>query len=211
MKFYERYYQNNYEEIITYYPRYYRDVFEMVEILKALGRVTDTLEEQIEQAYLNHFIMQADDNTIGIWERILEITDTVGLSLYQRKCAVIGRLCGVGHIGEPEIRAIISNYTENGVGVDFSRGVISVIIDGEVFGEDILLNTLLRRIPAHLALSMFIHTTRQFREELQVQFAGALSTVVSGGPPAVKHHSTVRTDSAGGLFCHTHTTSKFMG
>lgn len=184
MKFYNKYYQSNYEEILTYYPRYYRDVFEMVEILKALGRVTDTLEDQIEQTYLNHFIMQADDTTVGIWEKILGITDTSGLSLYQRKCAIMGRLSSVGHIGEPEIRVIISNYTDNTVEVDFAHGIISVVIDGETFGEGILLNTLLRRIPAHLALDMKVRVRRRFRRDLRVGC---------------------------GTFCHTHTTSKLIG
>ena len=41
MKFYDKYYTSNYEELITYYPRFYRDVFEMVEILKAHGRIAD--------------------------------------------------------------------------------------------------------------------------------------------------------------------------
>ena len=49
MKFYDKYYTSNYEELITYYPRFYRDVFEMVEILKAHGRIADGMEDNIEQ------------------------------------------------------------------------------------------------------------------------------------------------------------------
>ena len=56
MKFYEKYYASNYEELITYYPRFYRDVFEMVEILKAYGRIADNLENNIEQIFFNSFI-----------------------------------------------------------------------------------------------------------------------------------------------------------
>ena len=47
MKFYEKYYASNYEELITYYPRFYRDVFEMVEILKANGRITAGIAEPL--------------------------------------------------------------------------------------------------------------------------------------------------------------------
>lgn len=61
MKFYIKYYKNNYEKLLTYYPRYYRDVFEMVEILKAYGKISDVLELQIEQAYLNNFVLEADE------------------------------------------------------------------------------------------------------------------------------------------------------
>ena len=65
MKFYDKYYTSNYEELITYYPRFYRDVFEMVEILKAHGRIADGMEDNIEQAYLNGFIDYADEATIA--------------------------------------------------------------------------------------------------------------------------------------------------
>ena len=76
MRLYEKYYKSNYEELIIYYPRYYREVFEMVEILKAFGRVSDGLEADIEQAYLNNFILTADAETIKVWEGMLDITYT---------------------------------------------------------------------------------------------------------------------------------------
>lgn len=173
MRLYEKYYKNNFEELITYYPRYYRDVFEMVEILKAFGRVADGLEANIEQTYLNNFILTADAETIKVWEEILDITYTKQLSLDQRKRVVIARIAGYGHIGEPEIRGIIANYTERAVAVDFKRGVIFITIDGEIFDETNLWDTLKRRIPAHLALDMKVHIQRQFRQRIDFHFGGA--------------------------------------
>lgn len=173
MKLYEKYYKNNFEELITYYPRYYREVFEMVEILKAFGRVADGLEANIEQTYLNNFILTADAETIKVWEEILEITYTRPLTLDQRKRVVIARLAGYGHIGEPEIRAIIANYTERAVAVDFEKGVVFITIEGEVFDEANLWNTLLRRIPAHLALNVKVHIQRAFRQRIDFHFGGA--------------------------------------
>lgn len=173
MKLYERYYKNNYEELITYYPRYYRDVYEMVEILKAFGRISDGLEEHIEQAYLNNFILTADAETIKVWEELLEITYTKKLTLDQRRRVVIARIMGYGHIGEPEIRGIIANYTERAVAVGFAKGVISITIEGDVFDEENLWKTILRRIPAHLALDMKIEIKRTFRQRIDVRFGGA--------------------------------------
>lgn len=173
MKFYDKYFKSNYEELITYYPRYYRDVFEMVEILKAEGRIADELEAHIEQAYLNNFVLTADLETVKIWEKILNITYSKPLTLDQRKRVIIGRISGYGHIGEPEIRGVIANYTDNTVAVDFARGVIYIVINGEIFDENNLLNTLLRRIPAHLALDMQIHIRRTFRQTLDISFGGA--------------------------------------
>lgn len=192
MKFYERYYASNYDELITHYPRFYRDVYEMREILKAYGRITDVLEGQVEQAFFNHFILTADAETIKIYEDMLGITYKEKLTLDQRKRVVIARLIGANHIGEPEIREVISNYTENAVAIDFARGVITVVIDGEIFDETNLLNTLLRRIPAHLALDMSIHVQREFRQRLDFGFGGAAGAHFSATPVGEDRASTMR-------------------
>lgn len=176
MKFYARHYKNNYEKLLTYYPRYYRDVFEMVEILKAYGQISDALEAQIEQAYLNNFVLEADESTVRGWEDTLGITYSESLSLEQRRRVIIARIAGHGHIGEPEIREVISNYTDKTVSVDFAKGIIYIVIEGEIFDENNLLRTLLRRIPAHLALDMRIHIRRTFRQELNVSFGAAAGT-----------------------------------
>ena len=49
LNLYNRYYQNNYEELITYYPLFYREIYEMKEILKAQGKLADDLEACIER------------------------------------------------------------------------------------------------------------------------------------------------------------------
>lgn len=237
MKLYERYFKNGYEELITYYPRYYREFFEMVELLKALGRISVEMEDNIERAYLNNFILTADAETIKIWEGVLNITYTAKLTLDQRKRVVIARIMGYGHIGEPEIRGIIANYTDTAVTVDFAQGVISITIDGEIFDETNLMNTLLQRIPAHLALDVKAHIRRVFRQRLEVYFSGAvgahitapllnepressravyvgysgfLSPGITGVPLDPETASSRRTDGAGGVFCYTHIKSKLI-
>ena len=193
MNFYKKYFKNNYEELIRYYPRFYRDVFEMVEILKVCGQIADTLESNIEQVYFNNFVLTADTKTIKMWEKILGITYEENLPLNQRKNVVIGRISGYGHIGEPEIRSIIANYTKNDVKIDFSMGVITIIIDGNVFDEMNLLNTLLCRIPAHLVLDMRVHIKRIFKQQPRLCYGAFLM-------PKVKS-----------TYCHTHITSKLIG
>ena len=121
MRLYNRYYKSNYHELISHYPRYYREVFEMVEILKAQGKVVDALEDNIEQTFLDHFILTADPPTLRTWEKFLGITYEEQLALEQRRRVVIARLCGLGHIGEPEIRAIIGNYSDGETDVDFEN------------------------------------------------------------------------------------------
>lgn len=217
MKFYDRHYGSGYDELITYYPRFYRDIYEIVEILKVFGRISDGLEMKIEQAYLNNFILAADAETVKIWEKVLGITYKEMLTLDQRKSVVIGRISGYGHIGEPEIRGIIANYTENAVAVDFARGVITIVIDGEIFDENNLLETLLRCIPAHLELDMNVHTSRTFRQRIDFCYGaatGSYSGLLISSDMEIslnkKHASTRLTGRAGDMLFHTHVKSKLI-
>ena len=51
--FYNKYYPNNYEELISYYPKFYREVFEMRAILEAEGSLADDMEDNIERVFDN--------------------------------------------------------------------------------------------------------------------------------------------------------------
>lgn len=157
-------------------PLFYLDVYEMREILKAQGRLGDGIFEATERVINNNFILLADAETVGQWEDMLKITHDGPMTLDQRKSVIMGLVCGNGHIGEPEIRAIIAQYTPQAVTVGFAKGVIYITIEGEVFGEGSLLETLLRRIPAHLALRIQLRKTRVFRQALSVGFGGAVGT-----------------------------------
>lgn len=210
MKLYEKE-QSGYEELVSYYPRFYKTVEEMVALLKYFGSVCDDMEAQAEQAYLNNFIMEADADTIKSWEQTLHISYTEPLSLDQRRRVVLGRVSGNGHIGEPEIRIIIAAYTQAPVTVDFAKGIITVVIAGGIFGEDNLLDTLLRRIPAHLALDMKAEIKRTFRQRIYVGYGGAVGAYFNPQPVDVKRASTERMETAGGLFYHTRITSKLIG
>ncbi len=115
MKFYEPYYANNYEELITYYPRFYRNVFEMVEILKAHGRILDDIERNIEQTYLNGFIDYADEATISKLENFLKIGQSKNRTLEERRKLVKSYFVGSGKISASKIYQMIAVYTDSPV------------------------------------------------------------------------------------------------
>lgn len=211
MKFYEKYFKNCYEELLTYYPDFYKNVYEMVEILKAFGSLSDDLEAAVEQTYLNNFILTADDRTIKIWETVLHITYKEKLSLEQRKRVVIGFVSGGKHIGEREIRELISTYTSNLKSIDFKNGVVKIEVDGEIFDEENLLNTLLHRIPAHLKLAMTVRVKRIIRGTLEMYGISRMRMRLRASPVPVKHADTAIAESVGGTFCYTRTQSKLIG
>lgn len=140
-------------------PLFYLDVYEMREILKAQGRLADDLRDSTERIIRNNFILLADEPTVKEWENILNITYDVPMTLDQRKNVIIGHICGYAHIGEPEIREIIALYTDFSVTVAFAKGVITITIDGigSILGFSNLVETLLKRIPAHLALRFSVN------------------------------------------------------
>lgn len=119
MKFYDKYFANNYEELITYYPRFYRDVFEMVEILKAHGGVADELEANIEQTYLNSFIDYADEETIEQLEKFLMIGLNKSRTLEERRRLVKSYFVGFGKVSASMIVEMIQSYTGASVDIKF--------------------------------------------------------------------------------------------
>lgn len=169
-------YPNNFQELCAAMPLFYLDVFEMRAILRAQGRLLDGVCGGVENVVDFNFILTADDATIRMWEKALKITYKGKLTLDQRKRVVIGYIIGLGHIGEPEIRGIIGQYTPGHVDFDFMRGTITVVVEGEIPGEENLLETLLRRIPAHLTLKIYIHIRKQYRQTIPFAQGGAVGT-----------------------------------
>lgn len=159
MKFYDKYYANNFEELITYYPRLYRNVFEMVEILKAYGEIADEMEANIEQTYLNCFIDYADEATIEQLEKFLSIGLSKSRTLEERRRLVKAYFVGFGRVSATMIAEMIQSYTgaqvdirlepfdeagNNMLYIDFQRGSEPTLYMGDI---SLLLG---KKIPAHI-------------------------------------------------------------
>ncbi len=157
MKFYDKYFANNYDELITYYPRFYRDVYEMTEILKAHGRIADELEANIEQTFLNAFADYADEKTLTKLERFFRITYDEPRSLVSRRSMIKAMLLGQRHVGRKEIKEIISVFTDGEVDVELIDGMIRITVTrdlGDTFDLRDCYFIFSSRIPAHLSLGM---------------------------------------------------------
>lgn len=159
MKFYDKYFESNYDELITYYPRYYRDVFEMVEILKAHGRIADELEANIETTYLNCFIDYADEATITKLEKFLMIGLNKSRTLEERRRLVKSYFVGFGKVSASMLAEMIASYTGAAVNIYFEpfddEGNNRLYIEFERGEEPMLymsdINLLLsKKIPAHI-------------------------------------------------------------
>lgn len=182
-------YPNNFQELCAAMPLFYLEVREMRAILRAQGRLLDGVCGGVENVVDFNFILTADDATIRMWEKALKITYKGKPTLDQRKHVVIGYIIGLGHIGEREIRGIIGQYTPNHVDFDFMLGTITILVEGEIFDEENLLETLLRRIPAHLWLKISVHIRKQYRQTIPFSQGGAVGSYFLFEPVTQGHIS----------------------
>jgi hypothetical protein len=163
------YYSNGfptaYDELITFYPVFYRDVYEMDAILRANGKLADDLVANIDSVINNNFIRTADEATISRLEAFLWLTTNHFRTLDERKRLVYSFFVGFGKMSASKIMEIMTAFTDTPATVAFEPGdadgnnYLSIYIKrGTVerlfFGD---IDTILtRRIPAHLPYKLYV-------------------------------------------------------
>ena len=183
MQLYENAFPSTYEEIKTWYPVWYRDVFEMDALWQVFGGQMDKIQADIIQMVNNNFIDFADADTITRLENFLSIVHPFPRSLAERRAVLRGFVLGLGHIGRQTIIELISLFTSGEIDVAFSRpGRITVTVThdfGDMFRASDIFMILGHRIPAHLALDIIdlpqpvrVQNRNQFvfRDLLMVRF-----------------------------------------
>lgn len=160
MRFYNKYYANDFEELLTYYPRFYHGVYEMVEILKAQGKIADEIERNIEQVYFNCFIDYADEPTLAKLERFLDIGLNKTRTLEERRRLIKSFFVGFGKVSASLLEEMIKSYTganvssrfepcddkgNNMLYIELDRGDVTTLYMGDI---NLLLG---KKIPAHIA------------------------------------------------------------
>lgn len=159
MSMFNSYWKCNYDELITYYPRYYREVLEMDAILRAEGKLADDLQDSIDLMLLNNFIDGADVDTISRFERFIGLSLLKKRSLEERRRFVKSFFSGMGKVSATRITETIRAYTgaetvcdfypfdeekNNRLDIMFLRGSEETIYISDI-------HTLLERmLPAHI-------------------------------------------------------------
>ena len=163
LNLYNRYYQNNYEELITYYPLFYREIYEMKEILKAQGKLADDLEDCIERILSDCFLDTADSGVITSYENILGIKSDLGKPLEERRRLVKAYLVGSGKASATSVCEMIKTYTGAEAECSFSpydekgNNVLNILAE---HGNSQLINIkdinvlLSEKLPAHIQYNL---------------------------------------------------------
>ena len=157
------YYKNGfpsmYDELLTFYPIFYRGVYEMDEILKVFGRLGDDIVGNIDLVINNNFVLRADEATITELEEFLWLETDKTRPLDERRRLVYSFFVGFGKISASKIKDMIAAFTDapatvtfapgdefgnNYLYIDIERGTVAQLRFGDIA------TVLTRRIPAHL-------------------------------------------------------------
>jgi len=184
MNFFRRAWKDSYDELITFYPRFYRDVLEMEAILRAHGDYTNEMMDDIEQTFLNGFIDYASEAQIERWENFLHISLNRSLTLDDRRRAVKAYIIGFGKMSASVIKAMVNAYLGiSDTEVDFrprdedgnNAVLIYIYENDDITANFQQLRVLLRRkIPAHLWYwyRQVINYEMRFDELIDMYLAG---------------------------------------
>lgn len=157
--FYNHDFECCYDELITYYPVFYRDVREMRAILSAHGKISDDLQANIEQIVANSFIDSADEATITRLEAFLNLGLYKTRPLEERRRLVKSFFVGFGKVSASMLKEMVASYTNadvdiyfeagdktgnNFLYINFERGKESTLYMSDI---EILLS---KKVPAHL-------------------------------------------------------------
>ncbi len=163
--YYENGFDSCYDELITFYPIFYKEIFEMNEILKTYGKLSDIMQKNIDIMLSDNYIQTADESAITRLEKFLYINTDKTKSLDERRRFVLSFFIGFGRISATKIKAIVNNYTKADVDVEFKvfdnegNNCLYVTCDRGMESNlrmyDVV-DILIRKIPAHIFLNLLI-------------------------------------------------------
>lgn len=143
----------NYEEIVSYGPKWWTEYREMDANYRFAGWTLDLMAYFLEQTVKNQFPSEADEKTISMLEKLLRIEYDAELTLEERRRIVSAYYSGTGHLSRSVILSLMKAYTGHEGDVYWKGPVLCIS-----FGNDethfvsigLLQKILERRMPAHI-------------------------------------------------------------
>lgn len=145
-----------YDELKTFYPVFYYDVFEMDAIWRVCGGRLDQVEDDVDSVANCAFVSLMNEEALAKMESFLEIPRDITRSLEDRRKLVASYFLGNGHIGAPEIIEITGAFTEGEVEVALEGGNVYIRIKSDINDTppaDDYYYILRKKIPAHLGIN----------------------------------------------------------
>ncbi len=149
--------RSNYEEIISYSPKFYTNIKEMDAIYRFAGWTLDCMAADMEKCFELQFItnLHLDKEALERMEAFLKIEADISKSLYERMKIVLTTWNTQGNISANTIKELIYAIISSDVGVEisFENQVLTISIDSISINKDgqkELHDFLTRMLPAHI-------------------------------------------------------------
>lgn len=152
-------FSTSYEELISRYPLFYRDVLEMRAILEAEGRALDSAVNNINLVLDNAFLFTADESAIARLEAFLRINPDDNATLEERRNALWLYYTGFGKMSASKLKELLFPYTGEDCSISFSaadearNNLLRIVMPRgttERLSELDIMCLLARRLPAHI-------------------------------------------------------------
>lgn len=179
-----------YEELKTFYPVFYRDVFEMDAIWRTCGGGLDQIEEDVDRVAGSSYVALMDETALAQMEVFLGIPADTSRTLEERRKMVSSYFLGTGHFGANEIKEITRAFTEGECEVSFRDGEVYIHIKADISDTppaDDYYYILRKKIPAHLGVNTEIEI--EFTENLYVGSNALQNDRYSVNPEKLKNLS----------------------
>lgn len=179
-----------YEELKTFYPVFYRDVFEMDAIWRTCGGGLDQIEEDVDRVAGSSYVALMDEAALGQMEVFLGIPTDASRTLEERRKMVSSYFLGTGHFGANEIKEITKAFTNGECEVSFRDGEVYIHIKADISDTppaDDYYYILRKKIPAHLGVNTEIEI--EFTENLYAGSNALQNDRYSVNPEKLKKQS----------------------
>lgn len=154
---------NAYEQISSFYPRWYLDIYEMNEILKIESLVATNIQNAIDLILDDHFLDTINEDKVTELEKYLGITSSTDRTIEERRNLIKTYFLGRGKLSVSQLVAIVKALSGGEVTGSFSQGnsnrdnYIKLKISKCDIKNTLLdiISTLKDRVPAHLWVELY--------------------------------------------------------
>ncbi len=151
--------RSGYEEIVSYSPRYYRNIKEMDAVFRLAGWLIDLMAQDMENMVAFQFLKYMDDETLTRYEAFLGMAADRSKTLEERKDYVSAVLIGSGKVSADKISGLVNQFSgcicEDIVLVEDVLHIrIVAYEDRNLILRDEIFDLIRQKVPSHIEMSV---------------------------------------------------------
>ena len=147
----------NYDQIVEMGPKWWTEYREMDANYRYAGWTLDLMAYFLEKLIQNEFPTYCDEETLTIFENVLQIEYDTEMTLEERRRVVSAYWSGNGKMSKTTIEGIVSSYTGQDADIRWEDETLVIDFDNTdtaMVSMSMLQRILRRRMPAHIDYSI---------------------------------------------------------